>query len=423
MSEADVKRLQERFSKDAQMQVQRDTNGKPTAIVVRAQPGIHSTINEIIRFMNPSATAAQRVPSDGWAEHPTPSQLATPQNGNGTTPARQVQEVPVPVDNNYLKLGFFDLARRQVQEVPEPVDRAMRQVQAAKTDEERQAAKNGLRMVLVEVFVKDMQLRKVETLRIEERLAKLKAQHEARLSAREQIIDLQMKVLEHDAAGLGFPGPQSRTSHQPQSPLWSGKPEPLMFTPTKERSPLDDFGAGQRGKNPVAPIQLPPDEVKKLRPDTINDQVEISRSTNSSLAASLPSDHVELLARLRKATAAVAEHQADWNQAIKEGQISDPPVSVEELQKRYPAAWKNLETARSELIAEQRLREATVKLLELQRQKAETGVGVAHEKLTVTKDLQAKNLKSAEDVRVHEGKLRAAQLEVDQIGIVLDLLR
>ncbi|HEX5103129.1 MAG TPA: hypothetical protein VFV87_04930, partial [Pirellulaceae bacterium] len=76
----------------------------------------------------------------------------------------------------------------------------------ARTDKEKQAARAQLRKLLAEIFAQDMQMREQQAAEIESRLANLRRQYQAREKVKEEIIDLQLKVIEQDAAGLGFPG-------------------------------------------------------------------------------------------------------------------------------------------------------------------------------------------------------------------------
>jgi hypothetical protein len=71
-------------------------------------------------------------------------------------------------------------------------------------------AREQLRKLLAEVFTQDMQAREEQSREIETRLAKLRKQYKEREAAKDQIIDLQLKVIEQDAAGLGFPTGESK---------------------------------------------------------------------------------------------------------------------------------------------------------------------------------------------------------------------
>lgn len=88
----------------------------------------------------------------------------------------------------------------------EQISSARQKLAAAKTDMEKQAAREQLRKLLAEIFAQDMQMREQQAAEIESRLAKLRQQYQARVKVKDEIIDLQLKVIEQDAAGLGFPG-------------------------------------------------------------------------------------------------------------------------------------------------------------------------------------------------------------------------
>lgn len=84
-------------------------------------------------------------------------------------------------------------------------DQAVAKLRQAKTDDEKTAAAAELRQVLSDVFRADMLQRYEKTRAIETQLKKLRDQHEARDQAKDEIIDLQLKLLEKQAAGLDFP--------------------------------------------------------------------------------------------------------------------------------------------------------------------------------------------------------------------------
>jgi hypothetical protein len=82
---------------------------------------------------------------------------------------------------------------------------ALRALGAATNEEEKKAARAKLRDLLAAIFADDMLAREKQVKEIEERTAKLRQQFQARLSVKDEIIDLQLKMLENESAGLGFP--------------------------------------------------------------------------------------------------------------------------------------------------------------------------------------------------------------------------
>jgi hypothetical protein len=127
----------------------------------------------------------------------------------GTSPTPSA----ISTQRSFYDYGYLSLSQQQQQ--PEKFATVVQQLQAANTDDERAVAREKLRSELVDVFNDDMRYREKQAKEIEERLARLKAQFESRQKAKDQIIDLQMKVLEQEADGLGFPGGQTpATSHR-----------------------------------------------------------------------------------------------------------------------------------------------------------------------------------------------------------------
>jgi len=88
---------------------------------------------------------------------------------------------------------------------PLQIGDAVQKLRDAKSEDEKRAARDELRQRLATYFAQDMQARREQAQAIERRLAKLKEQYEARERVQSDIIDLQLKVLEQEAAGLGFP--------------------------------------------------------------------------------------------------------------------------------------------------------------------------------------------------------------------------
>jgi hypothetical protein len=84
------------------------------------------------------------------------------------------------------------------------IDDAMKNLRGAKTDADKQAAKDTLKQLLAGVFDEDMQVRDKQATEIEVRVKKLRQQYQERLKVRDEIIELQIKLLENEAAGLGF---------------------------------------------------------------------------------------------------------------------------------------------------------------------------------------------------------------------------
>jgi hypothetical protein len=79
----------------------------------------------------------------------------------------------------------------------------------AKDDKQKDAIKGELSKILDSYFEQDMQWRSSEIESIEQRVQRLRNQLQRRRQAKEEILQLQLKVLENEAAGLGFFGRRS----------------------------------------------------------------------------------------------------------------------------------------------------------------------------------------------------------------------
>jgi murein L,D-transpeptidase YcbB/YkuD len=74
----------------------------------------------------------------------------------------------------------------------------------ADNEEEKSTALKNLNQVVDKCFEDDMKVREQELASIEERLNKLRAQLDRRRAKKQEIVDLQVKVVINDAEGLGF---------------------------------------------------------------------------------------------------------------------------------------------------------------------------------------------------------------------------
>jgi len=81
---------------------------------------------------------------------------------------------------------------------------AAAKIRDAESDAAKSAAKEELTAKLDQYFEDDMARRVEELAKVEERVNRLRALLEKRKSKKQEIIDLQMKVLENEADGLGF---------------------------------------------------------------------------------------------------------------------------------------------------------------------------------------------------------------------------
>lgn len=84
------------------------------------------------------------------------------------------------------------------------IEQAAAKVRDADGEEAKRDARRELAELLDKYFEEDMQRRDEELKRIEERVKKLHALMSKRAAKKKEIIELQMKVLENQADGLGF---------------------------------------------------------------------------------------------------------------------------------------------------------------------------------------------------------------------------
>ncbi|TVS16055.1 MAG: hypothetical protein EA424_14920, partial [Planctomycetaceae bacterium] len=82
----------------------------------------------------------------------------------------------------------------------------LQRLRDAADDQQKEAIKGQLSSILEDYFQRDLQQRSSEIDSIEQRVQRLREQLEQRQQAKDEILQLQLKVLENEAAGLGFFG-------------------------------------------------------------------------------------------------------------------------------------------------------------------------------------------------------------------------
>ncbi len=96
-------------------------------------------------------------------------------------------------------------------ELAAPLQPVLQRLRDAADDEQKKAIKAELSKILADYFDRDLKWRANEIQSIEQRVDRLRTQLEQRQQAKDEILQLQLKVLENEAAGLGFfgqrPGP------------------------------------------------------------------------------------------------------------------------------------------------------------------------------------------------------------------------
>lgn len=115
--------------------------------------------------------------------------------------------------------------RQQGRPLRDQIRDATRKLRAADDDSRRTEVIDDLEALLHQFFDRDMERRQGELTKIEQRLEKLRAQLDRRREKKQEIVDLQLKVILNEADGLGF--------YNGQGPLGATLVglDPLIFPP------------------------------------------------------------------------------------------------------------------------------------------------------------------------------------------------
>lgn len=122
------------------------------------------------------------------------------------------------------------------------IRRAVEALRDAEDDDAKAAATVALIKLLNETFDQDMRRREQELAQVEERVKNLRSQLDLRREKRQEIIDLQIKVLENEAAGLGFFSQPARP-HPDDHPVnremvWSCSMHPQVGSSAPGKCPI-----------------------------------------------------------------------------------------------------------------------------------------------------------------------------------------
>lgn len=166
-----------------------------------------------------SSLAALAMQQDAYREVGDGAKPVPPQPQPQVVRDFNVKLDPNGVNSTTFSLGYHVTPDKQAQ-----YREALDAFRTAPDGQDKEAKKAELKKQLTEIFEADMKARKAQADEIETRLKKLQEQYKAREAAKERIIDLQIEVLEKDAAGLGFP--KGYTSNKAEQ--FSGKPNPEL---------------------------------------------------------------------------------------------------------------------------------------------------------------------------------------------------
>lgn len=109
---------------------------------------------------------------------------------------------PRPLSREEMK----DPAVKAHIEASQAVLRAMAEFRGAQGDAAKAAAQKKLNDALIKCFDADMKVREEKLQKVEAQVKTLRTQFDKRASKKQEILDLQMKMYENEAEGLGFFG-------------------------------------------------------------------------------------------------------------------------------------------------------------------------------------------------------------------------
>jgi hypothetical protein len=337
---------------------------------------------------------------------------------------------------------------------------ARQKLTGAATDDARTTARAELRRVLAEIFSQDMELREKQAAEVEARLAKLREQYQSRQKSKDQIINLQLKVIEQDAAGLGFPAVSpAASSNNPQRTKAAEllrervglQFEALGAGNAKLESVLaacNDLatagGSGSRadhlarleqlvemGESLVKAGQATNAELLAVKAAYENELSQPAvRHEGASVLTTPPTSNSDLAAdfnairdQYRKAKATLAAAKTRFNQCVADAQKSRPEMTVDELKKHLPHAWSPVERARPDFDAAHRLLEAKLDLLELERLAAQSTHDAKERRWVEIAELAKQRIVASSSADKLKAELRAAELNVERLTTLINLFK
>lgn len=100
---------------------------------------------------------------------------------------------------------------------------ALQSLRTAKTAEAKAKAKDAVSNLLKEQFDADLKQREKEIANVEARIQQLRDILDKRRTARDEIIQLQLKVIVNEAEGLGFPKQSTKSDPGPRFRRYPGR--------------------------------------------------------------------------------------------------------------------------------------------------------------------------------------------------------
>ena len=143
-----------------------------------------------------------------WAQDPVPAVVVETSISSASKPTPTLNR---PTQDRYQTSNEMTPIRLHMKSDDHQIKNAVKTLQTATTDAEKEKARQGISTALSDYFDTDMKKREQDIADIEARVTKLRTQLEKRREAKAKLVDLQLKVLVNEAQGLGFysqPGSQ-----------------------------------------------------------------------------------------------------------------------------------------------------------------------------------------------------------------------
>jgi hypothetical protein len=153
---------------------------------------------------------------------------------------------------------------QQLQSLQTTLRQRYHQLQATENDQERAKVADSLRATLGELFDLQIDVQQQTVAQLETRVNKLRDQVSQRRGKRDEVIDLQIRVWQHQAEGLGFgaPGPNFwdfTPDHMSGSIQLFGQelPNSAAFFGLQAPAPPGPGPSPPGAQNPLAPTAPP----------------------------------------------------------------------------------------------------------------------------------------------------------------------
>lgn len=247
----DLQRLRAQYADKAKFELGQSTVPGVLVLIVDATDDIQAEIRGAVRLLSVQETDPNALP---------PSNV-------------EPRTVPIlPNPNSQRVMDSTLITNLPVNPSPVPLEGAVKLFRGAQNAADKTAARESLRKILVQNFTADMAARAVQVAEIEARLTKLRRQYEAREQVRDEIIDLQLKVLENDSTTKTVPVDVDLQDPKPANPQEFPKPT------VPDTSPADPAGAlKETPAEPVLPSPEPERKVPSLEDDP-NAQIDSQKN-------------------------------------------------------------------------------------------------------------------------------------------------